>query len=91
LIGDKGGRKTLLSSYERMYQACVLPHREVVEFVRARQLYGRGIGWIDLHLLASSIVGRLRLWTADARFSLVAKDLGVAYESAAPEGAAYKH
>jgi hypothetical protein len=45
-------------------------------------LYGRGVGWIDIHLLASAIVGRLRLWTADPRFAGVAKELGVAYETA---------
>jgi hypothetical protein len=43
-------------------------------------LHGRGLGWIDVHLLASAIVGRLQLWTADSRFAAVAKELGVAYE-----------
>jgi hypothetical protein len=42
-------------------------------------LHGRGVGWIDVHLLASAIVGRLPLWTADPRFCEVAKELGVAY------------
>jgi hypothetical protein len=43
-------------------------------------LHGRGLGWIDVHLLASAIVGRLQLWTADSRFAGVAKELGIAYE-----------
>jgi hypothetical protein len=81
LIGDRGGRKKLLAVYEQMHQASLVPHREVVAFVRDRALHGRGVGWIDIHLLASAIVGRLQLWTADPRFSAVAKDLGVAYET----------
>jgi len=80
LIGDRGGRMKLLAVYEQMHQARVVPHREVVAFVRDRSLHGRGVGWIDIHLLASAIVGRLHVWTADPRFSAVAKELGVGYE-----------
>jgi predicted nucleic acid-binding protein len=79
LIGDSGGRRELLTAYERMHQAAMVPHHEVIAFVRDRNLHGRGVGWIDVHLLASAIVGRLQLWTADPRFSALADALGVAY------------
>lgn len=79
LLGDKGGRKTLLTHYQQMHQAPVVPHDDVVTFVRDRRLHGRGIGWIDVHLLASCLVGGLRLWTADPRLSAVAGELGVGY------------
>jgi len=80
LIGDNGGRKTLLAEYERMDQASVVPHSDVVAFVRDRKLYGRGIGWIDVHLLASALVGRLELWTTDPALATVAKELGISHE-----------
>jgi predicted nucleic acid-binding protein len=80
LIGDKGGRKQLLADYSRMHQAPVMPHRDVVMFVSERRLRGRGIGWIDAHLLASALVAGVRLWTADPRLSLVASELGVNHE-----------
>jgi predicted nucleic acid-binding protein len=80
LIGDRGGRRKLLSAYELMHQARIVLHHEVVSFVRQRGLNGRGAGWIDIHLLASALVERLELWTADPRFAAVAKELGVAYE-----------
>jgi predicted nucleic acid-binding protein len=83
LIGDRGGRRMLLSAYEQMHQAGIVPHREVVAFARDRDLSGRGVGWIDIHLLASAIVERLQLWTVDPRFAAVAKELGVAYEMSA--------
>jgi hypothetical protein len=57
----------------------MVPHQEVVAFVRDRRLFGRGVGWIDIHLLASAIVGRLQVWTADLGFAAVAEELGVAY------------
>ena len=81
LIGDQGGRKKLLTAYERMHQAVTVPHQDVVAFVRDRDLHGRGVGWIDTHLLASAIVGQLRLWTADPRLNSVAAMLGVAYDA----------
>ena len=60
LIGGRGGRGKLLAAYERINQAGTVPHRDVVAFVRHRDLYGRGVGRIDVHLLASAIVGRLQ-------------------------------
>jgi predicted nucleic acid-binding protein len=80
LIGDIGGRTQLLDDYSQIHQAPVVPHSEVVAFVRSRRLHGRGIEWIDAHLLASSLVGRLKLWTTDPRLVTLAKELGVAYE-----------
>jgi predicted nucleic acid-binding protein len=80
LIGDKGGRQQLLANYEQMHQAPSVPHVDVAEFVRGRRLHGRGIGWIDAHLLASALVGRLKLWTADPRLEALARELRVAYD-----------
>jgi predicted nucleic acid-binding protein len=80
LIGDKGGRSQLLAAYRLMRQAETIPHRDVVAFVRDRGLHGRGASWIDIHLLASALVGRFPLWTADPRLAAMADELGVAYE-----------
>jgi hypothetical protein len=79
LIGDIGGRKKILTGYDRMFQAAIVPHRDVIAFVEVRQLHGRGIGWIDVHLLASALVSRLKLWTADSRLSVVADEFGVGH------------
>lgn len=80
LIGNRGSRNELLSAYEKMHQAIRLPHQEVVTFVQARKLNGRSVGWIDIHLLASAIVGRMQLWTADANLSNVAKELDIKFD-----------
>ena len=80
LIGDQSTRQQLLADYLLMHQAPVVAHHEVVEFVRQSRLQGRGIGWIDTHLLASALVGRISLWTADSRLAAVASELGVGYE-----------
>ena len=80
LIGDKGGRRRLLDSYEQMHRAATVPHADVVAFVRDRRLHGRGIGWIDAQLLASTLVEYLTLWTAEPRLATVARELGISYD-----------
>jgi predicted nucleic acid-binding protein len=79
LVGDVGGRAKLLDAYAQMRQAPVIRNGEVMEFVRARKLEGRGIGWIDAHLLASALVGGVSLWTVDIRLQASAVALGVAH------------
>ena len=44
LIGDRGDRTSWLALYGADASASVVPHREVVAFVRDRDLHGRGIG-----------------------------------------------
>jgi predicted nucleic acid-binding protein len=79
LIGDRGGRAKLLASYAELHWAALVRHSEVAGFVKVRRINGRGIGWIDAHLLASTMVERSALWTADRPLANVAKDLGVAH------------
>lgn len=55
-------------------------HSEVMALLAARQLMGRGIGWVDLHLLASAILGRQRFWSLDKRLAAAAAELGIGVE-----------
>ncbi|HTV02273.1 MAG TPA: PIN domain-containing protein [Luteitalea sp.] len=79
LLGDRGGRRALLESYAQMTHASPVPHPEVVAFIRARGFHGRGIGWVDAHLLASALVAGGRLWTADRALATIADECGIAY------------
>lgn len=79
LIGDRGGRARLLDAYSLIEQVPPVSHVEVTGFVRLRKLHGRGIGWIDAHLLASAVVAGARLWTADERLAELAGELGIAH------------
>lgn len=82
LIGGTGHTRTaLLAAYATIHRARTVPHVEVAEFVAARQLHGRGIGWIDVHLLASTVVERCSLWTADVSLTAVAAALGVSHSA----------
>ena len=81
LIGGRGGRIKFLAEYECMHQSEMVPHGDVVRFARERSLHGRGAGWIDIHLLASAMVGHLLLWTVDSRLDALARELDVSYEA----------
>jgi predicted nucleic acid-binding protein len=78
-VADVGGRQRWLSEYKRLLSASVVRHNEVVDFVRSRRLHGRGIGWLDAHLLASATVDGLRFWTADVKLEALADELSIAY------------
>ncbi len=84
LIGDSGGRAKLLALYEQIRFAKTVAHENVLAFVRAHSLSGRGIGWVDAHILASAVAGNIRLWTADTHLAELASEFGVKYE--APPG-----
>lgn len=53
---------------------------EALDYIERRALMGRGIGYLDVHLLASvALAGTARLWTRDKRLAAVAADLKLAY------------
>jgi hypothetical protein len=79
LAGDRGVRGIGLAADERMYQAQTFGSAELVALVRGRKLHRRGIGWIDVHRLASVMTGGLHLWTVDLSFAPCAEELGIAY------------
>jgi predicted nucleic acid-binding protein len=81
MIGDVGGRRRFLDSYDLIDRVPAVGHAEVAAFVRAHKLHGTGIGWIDAHLLASALVANASLWTADERLARLAAKFGIAHRS----------
>jgi predicted nucleic acid-binding protein len=71
----------LVDTSDLIQRVPAVDHPEVATFVRSRKLHGRGIGWIDAHLLASALVADTWLWTADEHLARVAGELGIGYES----------
>ena len=56
----------LLGRLPRIPQA---PDRLVLQSIDSRRLFGKGIGWIDAHLLTASLISSLPLWTLDRRLA----------------------
>jgi hypothetical protein len=50
---------------------------EVMRLIRARDLKGRGIGYVDAHLLAATILAGESLWTLDRKLRAAAEHLSL--------------
>jgi len=80
LMGDDGTHADFFTTYEQLPQAVIVPHGELVTFVLERRLGRRGLDWIDVHLLATTLVRHARLWTADDALQQAATALGISYQ-----------
>jgi len=70
-------RAEILLLLGRLPSAGMASHEEVLALVEGRHLTGRGLGWIDAHLLGAVLLRGLRLWTLDRRLDAAAADVGV--------------
>lgn len=77
--GNIKNRAEILSLLQALPTADVAQHDEVLRFIESHRLMGRGLGLIDVHLLASSLLTRVPLWTADKRLRTASAELNVAY------------
>ena len=78
-LGSLRQRSVLLAALCDLPAVTVARDAEVLAFIESRGLHGRGIGYIDAHLLAAVLLTPgLRLWTRDRRLADVAADLGIA-------------
>lgn len=78
--GNLSGRDAVLAAMDRLPLAPVVPHAEAMAFVASHRLMERGVGWTDMHLLASATVaGRASLWSRDKRLMAAAAACGVAH------------
>ncbi len=79
--GNLKNRREVLDLLGRLPSAPTATHAEALSFLERRALMGRGIGFIDVHLLASTALGApARLWTLDRHLAAIATELNVAYE-----------
>ncbi len=70
-------RAEILSLLAELPRATVAHHDEVLELVESRDLHGRGLGWVDAHLLASALLTHCAIWTKDRALARAARSLGV--------------
>ena len=75
--GNLRNRRETLNLLDRLPQLAVAEEPEVRHLVETRALHGRGLGWVDAHLLASAMIARGSLWTLDRPLASIATDLGI--------------
>lgn len=78
-LGAMRQREVILGALSDLPRAELATDAEVLGLIDAQALYGRGVGYVDVHLLASvRLTAGGELWTRDNRLRHVAEELGLA-------------
>ncbi len=75
--GNLKNRSEILALLHALPEVPRAEDHEILFFIDRHSLAGRGLGWIDVHLLASSQLGNVSLWTKDKRLHAAAQPLGL--------------
>ena len=78
-LGRMRQREIILAALSDLPRAELATDAEVLGFINREALFGRGIGYVDVHLLASvRLTAGAEFWTRDTRLRHVAEELGLA-------------
>jgi predicted nucleic acid-binding protein len=71
-----GLSQTKLAMFNQMRRCHCASHDEVMHLIAERHLAGRGLGYVDSHLLAAALIDHLQLWTLDKALQKAAHEFG---------------
>jgi predicted nucleic acid-binding protein len=77
--GSLKQRSEILPLLQLLPQADSPSQNEVLHFIDRRKIFGKGVGWVDVHLLASCVLSDALLWTSDKSLLKQAHQLGLRY------------
>ena len=77
--GNLKNRAEIISLLKSLPFSELATDEEVLELIESRRLMGKGIGWIDAHLLASCLISGAPLWTGDKALRTMAAALRVLF------------
>lgn len=78
--GNLHPRDEVLNLLSVLPTARVADRQEVLYFIEANHLHGKGIGYVDAHLLSSVALERTAtLWTRDKRLGILAQSIGLSF------------
>ena len=75
--GSLRARREILALLAALPSLETASNDAVLEFIERQRLSGKGLGWVDLHLLAACARARVALWTLDKRLGRSAAALGL--------------
>lgn len=76
--GDLPSRSSTILLLQKLPEAPLMQHEEVLTLVERHHLMASGIGWVDAHLLGSALLAGADFWTLDRPLAIAARKLGVA-------------
>ena len=78
--GNLKNRNEIISLLQSLPMAPMIEFDEFLLFIDKNRLMGKGIGFVDIHLLASTQLAGVLLWTTDKRLKSAAGQLNLAYK-----------
>ncbi len=65
--GNISNRAEIISLMQSLPMVDVVEHEELLVFIERHQLMGKGLGFVDVHLLAAAMLAGIPLWTQDRK------------------------
>ncbi len=80
VCGNLKNRKEIIDLLQALPMTLEIDFEEYLYFVEEHNLFGKGIGYIDIQLLASAKLSQTNLWTLDKRLKAIAVKFGINYK-----------
>ena len=77
--GNLKDRAVILSFLQLLPMSIEAEHEEVLSFIENNCLTGKGMGYVDVHLITSAILTDVSLWTLDKTLAQTADSLHIKY------------
>jgi predicted nucleic acid-binding protein len=77
--GNLKRRQSFLALLQDLPEAESITREEILSFIDFHDLAGKGIGYIDIHLLASAYLARVHLWSIDKKLKKIAFEMNIAF------------
>lgn len=75
--GNLKNRAEILSLLQALPMSIQAEHDEVMKFIENNHLMGKGLGYIDVHLLAAASLAEVPIWTFDKKLDDVSQEMGL--------------
>ena len=79
--GNLRNRIMILTLLESLPMTVAAEHEEVLTLIENKRLMGKGVGYVDVHLIASALLTGLSIWTLDSKLNRVADHLQIKYQN----------
>jgi predicted nucleic acid-binding protein len=77
--GNLKNRHEILTYLQSLPMTILAEDEEVLKFIENNQLMGKGLGYIDVHLIASAVLTNAPLWTLDKTLNKFTEKIGINY------------
>jgi predicted nucleic acid-binding protein len=77
--GNIRNRREILSLLNRLPMASEAEHEEVLQHIETNRLMGKGLGYVDMHLIVSAVLTDVLLWTLDRSLKTICETMNISH------------